>query len=210
MTGAKGIIERNVEIGLCRSLTRQIDGTIKTVGWLNMTISNSLTLLRIILTPVCVVFLFLPIPQKEYYAAGVFLLAAITDGLDGYVARVRKETSAFGKAFDPLADKILIGAALLSLYKLGKVALWIILVILGRELLITLLRSSAQKKELAIAASIWGKIKTVTQIFAVIGLILDLPGARIMLWAAVFFTVFSALDYVVKWKQVFSSSGSRR
>lgn len=175
-----------------------------------MTISNSLTLLRIILTPVCVVFLFLPIPQKEYYAAGVFLLAAITDGLDGYVARVRKETSAFGKAFDPLADKILIGAALLSLYKLGKVALWIILVILGRELLITLLRSSAQKKELAIAASIWGKIKTVTQIFAVIGLILDLPGARIMLWAAVFFTVFSALDYVVKWKQVFSSSGSRR
>jgi CDP-diacylglycerol--glycerol-3-phosphate 3-phosphatidyltransferase len=175
-----------------------------------MTISNSLTLLRIILTPVCVVFLFLPIPHKEYYAAGVFLLAAITDGLDGYVARARKETSAFGKAFDPLADKILIGAALLSLYKLGKVALWIILVILGRELLITLLRFIAQKKELSIAASIWGKIKTVTQIFAVIGLILDLPGARILLWAAVFFTVFSALDYVCKWKQVFLPSGSRR
>mgnify|MGYP001176595256 FL=1 len=175
-----------------------------------MTLSNSLTLLRIILTPVCVVFLFLPIPHKEYYAAGVFILAAITDGLDGYVARARKETSAFGKSFDPLADKILISAALLSLYKIGKVALWIILVILGRELLITLLRFIAQKKGLAIAASIWGKIKTVTQIFAIIGLILGIPGTRIMLWAAVFFTVFSALDYVFKWKRVFFPSGSRR
>lgn len=171
-----------------------------------MTLSNSLTLLRIILTPVCVVFLFLPIPHKELYAAGVFILAAITDGLDGYVARARKETSAFGKSFDPLADKILIGAALLSLYTLGKVPLWIILVILGREILITVLRSMAQRKGLAIAASIWGKIKTVTQISAIIGLILGIPGATIILWAAVFFTVFSALDYVFKWKQVFYPS----
>jgi len=169
-----------------------------------MTLSNSLTLLRIILTPVCVGLLFLPIPHKELYAAGVFILAAITDGLDGYVARVRNETSTFGKAFDPLADKILIGAALFSLYKLGRVSLWIVLVILGREALITLLRSAARKKGLAIAASIWGKIKTVTQISAIIALILSLPGAMLLLYVAVIFTVFSAVDYFFKWKQVFS------
>lgn len=165
-----------------------------------MKVADYLTLLRIILTPVCIFFLFLPMEHKEVYAAAVFILAALTDGLDGYVARARKETTSFGKSFDPLADKILIGSALYSLYMLGKVSWWVVTVILAREVLITILRSLAKKRGLSVAAGIWGKIKTCTQIVAIIMIILSLPGAGIILYLAVFFTVFSGVDYLFKWR----------
>ena len=165
-----------------------------------MKVADYLTLLRIILTPVCIFFLFLPMEHKEVYAAAVFILAALTDGLDGYVARARKETTSFGKSFDPIADKILIGSALYSLYMLGKVSWWVVAVILGREVLITILRAQAKKRGLSVAAGIWGKIKTFTQIVAIIMIILSVPGAGIVLYAAVFFTVFSGVDYLYKWR----------
>lgn len=170
-----------------------------------MNLANFLTLLRIILAPISVSFLFIPIPHQELFAAGVFILAGITDGLDGYVARVRKETTTFGKFFDPLADKILIGAGLISLYKLGKVSFLVVSAILGREVLITVLRLLAQSRSLSIAASIWGKIKTVSQIIAIFTLILEWPGAGIILDLAVFFTLFSGVDYLIKWRKVFTS-----
>ena len=166
-----------------------------------MKVADYLTLLRIILTPVCIFFLFIPMEHKQIYAAVIFIVAALTDGLDGYVARVRNETTAFGKSFDPLADKILIGSALYSLYMLGKVSWWVVAVILAREVLITLLRSQAKKKGLSVAAGIWGKIKTFTQIIAIIMVILSLPGAQIVVYLAVFFTVFSGFDYLYKWKE---------
>lgn len=165
-----------------------------------MKAADYLTLLRIILTPVCILFLFIPMEHEEVYAAAVFILAALTDGLDGYVARARKETTSFGKSFDPLADKILIGSALYSLYMLGKVSWWVVTVILAREVLITILRSLAKKRGLSVAAGIWGKIKTCTQIVAIIMIILSLPGAGIILYLAVFFTVFSGVDYLFKWR----------
>ncbi len=170
-----------------------------------MKVADFLTLIRIILTPVLVFFLFMPIPHKQWFAAGIFILAALTDGLDGYVARARNESSDFGKSFDPLADKILIGAALISLCKLGKVNIWAVVLILGREILITILRSVAGKKGISVGAGIWGKIKTVTQIIAIVMIILSLPGAGLILNIAVFFTVFSGLDYLIKWRVIFSS-----
>jgi len=168
-----------------------------------MSLANFFTLLRIILTPVSVGFLFLSIPYKEYFAAGVFILACLTDGLDGYFARVRKEITTFGKFFDPLADKILIGAALISLWMLEKVGAWVVIVILSREILVTLLRIAASQRGTVVAAGLWGKVKTVAQILAVLGLILDLPGSTILLTAAVFFTLFSGIDYFVKWSHLF-------
>lgn len=175
-----------------------------------MNLADFFTLLRIILAPISVSFLFIPIPHQELFAAGVFILAGITDGLDGYVARLRNETSAFGKFFDPLADKILIGAGLISLYKLGTVSLLVVCLILGREVLITVLRLVAQNKGLSIAASIWGKIKTVFQITAVFLLILQWPGANLILGLAVFFTLFSGVDYLFKWRKAFSVNLNRR
>lgn len=141
--------------------------------------------------------------HKEIYAAAVFILAALTDGLDGYVARRRKESTAFGKSFDPIADKILIGGALYSLFMLGKVSGWAVGVILAREVLITILRSQAQKKGLSVGAGIWGKVKTFSQIIAIIMIILSVPGAQLVLYCAVFFTVFSGVDYLWKWKRAF-------
>lgn len=168
-----------------------------------MKIADYLTLSRIILTPVCLFFLFIPMEHKEIYAAAVFILAALTDGLDGYVARRRKESTAFGKSFDPIADKILIGGALYSLFMLGKVSGWAVGVILAREVLITILRSQAQKKGLSVGAGIWGKVKTFSQIIAIIMIILSVPGAQLVLYCAVFFTVFSGVDYLWKWKRAF-------
>ncbi|NLW59265.1 MAG: CDP-diacylglycerol--glycerol-3-phosphate 3-phosphatidyltransferase [Firmicutes bacterium] len=167
-----------------------------------MKLADYLTLSRIILTPVCLFFLFIPMEHKEIYAAAIFILAALTDGLDGYVARRRKETSAFGKSFDPIADKILIGGALYSLFMLGKVSGWVVAVILAREVLITVLRFKAQKKGLAVAAGLWGKVKTFSQIIAIAMIMLSVPGAQIVLYIAVFFTAFSGLDYLRKWKKV--------
>lgn len=170
-----------------------------------MKVADFLTLLRIILTPVLVFFLFKPFPHQQWFAAGIFILAALTDGLDGYVARARNESTNFGKSFDPLADKILISAALISLCILGEVSCWAVFIILGREILITILRSVASKKGISVGAGIWGKIKTFTQIVAIIMIILSVPGAEYMLYAAVFFTVFSGLDYLIKWRAIFST-----
>ncbi|HHT06592.1 MAG TPA: CDP-diacylglycerol--glycerol-3-phosphate 3-phosphatidyltransferase [Hydrogenispora sp.] len=167
-----------------------------------MKLADYLTLSRIILTPVCLFFLFIPMEHKEIYAAVIFVVAALTDGLDGYVARRRKESSDFGKSFDPIADKILIGGALYSLFMLGKVSGWVVAVILAREILITALRAKAQKRGLSVAAGIWGKVKTFSQIIAITMTILSVPGAQIVLYIAAFLTAFSGLDYLWKWKKV--------
>ena len=164
-----------------------------------MNLANFLTALRIILAPVSVGFLFWNIPHQELFAAGVFIIAGLTDGLDGYAARVRREITAFGKSFDPLADKILVISALLSLAKLGQVAVWAVLTIIVREVAVTILRWWATKFGLSVAASPLGKEKTFTQIVAIPGLILRLPFAQWLLYLAVFFTVISGIHYGYLW-----------
>lgn len=175
-----------------------------------MNLPNFLTALRIILAPVSVMFLFLDIPHQELYAAGIFILAGLTDGLDGYAARIRKETTAFGKSFDPLADKILVIFALLSLAKLGQVMWWAVAVIILREVFVTVLRWFAGRAGLSVGASSLGKIKTFTQIVAIPGLILKLPFADFILYVAVFFTVLSGVQYAFLWGGALSRKASEK
>ncbi len=171
-----------------------------------MNLPNKLTIGRIFLIPLFMFFLLVKITYGKYLAAFVFILAASTDGLDGYIARKRKQVTNFGKIMDPLADKLLITAALISLVQLGEISAWPAVIILGREFAITGLRSVAAAEGVVVAASPLGKIKTVTQIIAVSLILLEgfyidyinLPLGMIMLYIALFFTIWSGYDYVKK------------
>ncbi len=168
-----------------------------------MNLANSLTALRILLAPISVLFLFWDVPHQDLIAAGLFILAGLTDGLDGWAARVRKQTTQFGKSFDPFADKILISTALICLAKLDRVRWWMVWVILVRELLITVLRQLAGRRGVPIGASWLGKAKTLSQIVAVAAIILWPAPASPLLWVALILTVASGIDYIIKWRNVF-------
>lgn len=164
-----------------------------------LNLPNLLTLLRIVAVPVVVVALLDETPNGDMLAAAVFALAALTDGLDGYIARSRDAITTFGKLMDPLADKLLITAALISLVSLGRLPAWVAMVIIAREFLITGLRAVAADRGLVIAASWMGKVKTVLQIGAVFALIMVNPATfwvDLLVYAAVLATVVSGLDYV--------------
>ena len=163
-----------------------------------LNIPNLLTLLRILAVPVVVVALLDGTPHGDPRAAIVFALAALTDGLDGYIARSRDSITTFGKLMDPLADKLLIIAALVSLVSLGRLPAWVAMVIIARELAVTVLRSIAAERGVVIAASWMGKVKTVLQIGAVFGLILVDPAplaVNLLVYAAVVATIISGFDY---------------
>jgi len=171
-----------------------------------MNLANRLTMLRIFLIPIFMFFLLVRIPYGDIIAAIVFIVAASTDGLDGYIARKRKQITNLGKLLDPLADKMLVTAALITLVDLGKVPAWIAVVILGREFFVTGLRGVAASEGIVIAASKLGKVKTVSQIIALSLLLLNdyiqpLLGfdlGRYALYAAVIFTIWSGYDYIAK------------
>ena len=159
---------------------------------------NVLTVLRIVAVPVVVVALLDETPEGDVIAAAVFALAALTDGLDGYIARRRREITTFGKLMDPLADKLLVTAALVSLVSLDRLAAWIAMVIIAREFAVTGLRSLAAERGAVIAASWLGKLKTALQVAAVFALIAFEPtplGVDLLLYAAVAVTVISGADY---------------
>jgi CDP-diacylglycerol---glycerol-3-phosphate 3-phosphatidyltransferase len=163
-----------------------------------LNLPNALTLLRILAVPVGVVALLGETPNGDALAAGVFALAALTDGLDGYIARSRDSVTTFGKLMDPLADKLLITAALLSLVSLHRLAPWIAMVIIAREVAVTILRTIAAERGIVIAASWLGKLKTVLQIAAVIALIAADPSplwVDILVYVALAVTVISGADY---------------
>lgn len=174
-----------------------------------MNLPNKLTMLRIILIPVFVVLLLF---KYYYYAASIFIIASITDALDGYIARKYNLISNFGKLMDPLADKLLVTSALICLVQLGDIPAWMVIVILSREFAISSLRAVASSTGKIIAASKWGKAKTITQMIAIISILLqnypfkllNIPFDRIALWVAVFMTIISGLDYVVKNRELFS------
>src|SRR5690554_2635992 len=142
----------------------------------------------------------------NFAATAVFLLAALTDGLDGYLARSRKEVTRFGQLIDPIADKLLITAALLALIELGQVSTWAGLIILAREFSVSGLRMLAAAEGRVIAASKLGKLKTVTQIAAVTAFLLVISWAPVLLWIAVVITIFSGVDYFSNAQDILKSS----
>jgi CDP-diacylglycerol--glycerol-3-phosphate 3-phosphatidyltransferase len=159
---------------------------------------NVLTLLRILAVPVIVVALLGETPNGDALAAGVFALAAFTDGLDGYIARRRRDITTFGKLMDPLADKLLIIASLVSLVSLDRLSAWVAMVIIARELAVTGLRAVAVEQGVVISASWLGKLKTVLQVGAVFALIIWNPSPTwvdALVYLAVAVTVISGADY---------------
>jgi CDP-diacylglycerol---glycerol-3-phosphate 3-phosphatidyltransferase len=163
-----------------------------------LNLPNALTLLRILAVPVVVVALLGETPNGDTLAAAVFALAAATDGLDGYFARSRDAVTTFGKLMDPLADKLLIIGALVSLVSLNRLEAWVAMVIIAREVAVTILRTIAAERGLIIAASWLGKLKTVLQIGAIFALIATNPaplGVDILVYVALAVTVISGVDY---------------
>jgi CDP-diacylglycerol--glycerol-3-phosphate 3-phosphatidyltransferase len=163
-----------------------------------LNLPNVLTIVRILAVPVVVVALLGEIDNGDVIAAVVFALAAATDGLDGYIARRRNEVTTFGKLMDPLADKLLVIAALVSLVALGRLEAWIAMVIIARELAVTGLRSVAAEQGVVIAASWMGKVKTALQIAAIFALIAYDPAplaVDLLVYAAVAMTLVSGADY---------------
>ncbi len=174
-----------------------------------MNLPNKLTLLRIIAIPVFIVVLLM---GHRYIATVIFIAAALTDMLDGHIARKYNMVTNFGKLMDPLADKLLVMSALLLLVQLGNVAGWMAVVILAREFAVTGLRQVAASEGIVIAAGVTGKVKTILQMIAIPLLLLDnwpgcyigMPLDQIFLWAAVIMTIISGTEYIVKNRQLLS------
>jgi CDP-diacylglycerol--glycerol-3-phosphate 3-phosphatidyltransferase len=163
-----------------------------------LNVPNILTVVRILLVPVIVVALLGETRNADTIAAVVFAVAAFTDGLDGYIARSRGSITNFGKLMDPLADKLLIIAPLISLVSLERIPPWIAMVIIARELAVTMLRMVAVERGVVIPASWLGKAKTILQVAAIFGVIAfeNTPlGVDLLLYAAVAMTVVSGADY---------------
>lgn len=177
-------------------------------GWrVPVTLANGITMLRILLIPVFMVFMLglEVIPYGDAIAVAIFVIAAATDKLDGYLARSRNAVTVLGTFLDPLADKLLITAALLSLVELGRISAWIAMVIISREFAVSGLRLVAAVERVVIPASGFGKFKTFSQIVAVTALILPEFGyiyGRPLSWylinLAALITVASGIDYFLK------------
>jgi CDP-diacylglycerol---glycerol-3-phosphate 3-phosphatidyltransferase len=170
-----------------------------------LNLPNALTLVRILLVPVLVVALTVEMPGGSAIAAGVFALAALTDGLDGYIARSRQAVTNFGKVMDPVADKLMIAAALLSLVSLDRVQPWVAMVIIAREFAVSGLRIAAGQQGVVIPASGLGKVKTIVQVAAVLALIAapDYHDAWVqaLVYAMVVVTVVSGADYFLNFRR---------
>lgn len=179
---------------------------------MEMNLPNKLTLLRVIMIPFFIFFMVADINKGQIIAAIIFIIASATDWLDGYIARKYSLVTTFGKFADPLADKILVSAALICLVEQGAVASWIVILIIAREFAVTGLRVLAASDNIVIAASSWGKIKTVTQMVAIIAALfhnypfslVNIPFSDIFMYLAALFTLISGVDYFIINKQVFS------
>jgi CDP-diacylglycerol---glycerol-3-phosphate 3-phosphatidyltransferase len=170
-----------------------------------MNLPNGLTVARILLVPVLVYALMEDAPGAWVAAAAVFVVAASTDGLDGYFARSHGTVTNFGKIMDPVADKLLIAAALISLVSLDRLAAWVATVIIVREFAVSGLRIAAGQQGVIISASSLGKGKTVSQVAAVLALILapdpDALWVQALVYLSVAITVVSGIDYFRSYKQ---------
>ena len=171
-----------------------------------MNLPNKLTIARMAMVPLFMIALLMNTPASRIIATVIFALASLTDMLDVQIARKYNMVTNFGKLMDPLADKVLTAAAMICLVELGDLAAWIAVVIIFREYLITGLRSVAASENIVVAANIWGKVKTVCQMIALMLLmvkpqVVALCGIDLGLWimyVAVALTIYSGLDYVLK------------
>ncbi|MFO7637277.1 MAG: CDP-diacylglycerol--glycerol-3-phosphate 3-phosphatidyltransferase [Clostridia bacterium] len=182
-----------------------------------MNLANKITVLRILLVPV---FMFFAVPAYSFYPAGlsaflnthgmpiaiaVFIIASITDTIDGHLARKLNQVTVLGKFLDPVADKLLVIAALVVLVERLELSSWVAMIIITREILIMAVKTIAAGKGIIIAASIWAKVKTILQIIAVVAI---MAGSIINLWIlpdillfiAVLATIYSGIDYL--WKNI--------
>jgi CDP-diacylglycerol---glycerol-3-phosphate 3-phosphatidyltransferase len=185
-----------------------------------MNLPNALTVGRIFLVPLLVVVLLTKFEgrlilgvRKELVGAAIFALASLTDVLDGYLARRRKQITTLGQLMDPLADKLLITAALVSLVQMDLAPGWMVVVILGREFLVTVLRSIAHARGVVIPASPLGKFKMITQVIAILLLILGRDHLQqffilgtIALWIAVIMALVSGFDYYRRFNHLLSTA----
>ncbi len=172
-----------------------------------MNLPNKLTMFRVILIPFFIVFLLVPgIPAGKWIALGVFIVASLTDWMDGYIARKNNLVTNFGKFMDPLADKLLVCSALICLIELERISSWMVIVIIAREFVISGFRLVASDNGVVIAASYWGKFKTTFQMIAVCLMIANIEAlsivTAIVTWIAVALTVISLIDYLMKNKDV--------
>ena len=171
---------------------------------IKMNVPNTLTLARIAMVPVFVFLLLFPgVPAGNILAGIVFIAASLTDTLDGYLARKNNQITTFGKFMDPLADKLLVCSALICLTDLHRIPSWIVIVIVAREFIISGFRLVAAEKGVVIAASYWGKFKTVSQMLMVIVMVFNIGGVfdlvgQILMWIALVLTVVSLVDYIRK------------
>ncbi|MGB7998688.1 MAG: CDP-diacylglycerol--glycerol-3-phosphate 3-phosphatidyltransferase [Anaerobacillus sp.] len=191
-----------------------------------MNLPNKITVSRIFLIPVFLIFLLAPLPFGETEIAGtvllnsqliataIFIFASVTDWIDGYIARKHNLVTNLGKFLDPLADKLLVTSAFVSLVELGGAPAWLVVLILSREFAVTGLRLVASAEGEVLAASNLGKLKTWIQIIAIIALLIEnvpfeaigFPFATISLWAALIITVYSGWDYFYKNREVLLKS----
>ncbi len=173
-----------------------------------MNLPNKLTILRMVMIVPFVVFMLTPLggTAGKWIALALFVIASLTDLLDGKIARKYNLVTTFGKFMDPLADKLLVCAAMICLVETGRIPSWIVIVIISREFIISGFRLVASDKGVVIAASYWGKFKTTFQMVMIVLMIADIPQlallTNIIMWAALILTVVSLLDYLVKNKDV--------
>ena len=174
-----------------------------------MNLPNKLTILRVLIIPFFVLFALVDlIPgYSKYIAVALFVTASLTDLLDGKIARKYNMVTNFGKFMDPLADKLLVCAALICLVSTDRLPAWIVIVIISREFIISGFRLVASDNGVVIAASYWGKFKTTFQMLMIIVLLLDFGGAfdllgQLLVWISLALTIISLVDYLIKNKHV--------
>ena len=174
-----------------------------------MNLPNKITIFRIFMIPIFLVFMLMPnIPYSNLIAAAIFLIAALSDLLDGYIARKYNLITNFGKFMDPLADKLLVSSALICFVELKLLPAWIVIIIIAREFIISGFRLIASDNGIVIAAGWWGKLKTNVQMVLCVMLIINLDITiinileQITIYLATALTIISLLDYMIKNREV--------
>lgn len=179
-----------------------------------MNLPNKLTIFRVILIPFFVLFMLVDITSADkWISLAIFIIASLTDLLDGKIARKYNLVTNFGKFMDPLADKLLVCSALVCLVAMARIPAWVVIVIISREFIISGFRLIASDNGVVIAASYFGKFKTTFQMVMICLMIADIEAIAILtevvMWAAVILTVVSLIDYLVKNKDVMKEKGEK-
>ena len=173
-----------------------------------MNTANKLTMLRVVMIPAFMLVLYLGVPGANYWALAIFVIASLTDWLDGYIARNYNQTTDFGKFMDPLADKCLVTAAMLWFVEIGQMPAWALLIVIIREFAVSGLRMQAAATGRVIAAGWSGKVKTASTMVCIVLMFLPIPAIlnTICVWVIALTTLYSGVEYFMKNKDVIQSA----